>query len=163
MTLKRKKQKTDHRRKILVVIDGTPECRRAVAFAARHAQNTNATLVLLSVIDNSEFQHFLGVGDIMRAESTERASTILEQIADEVQATRALETEMIVREGKKIDEICELIDKDKKIALIVLAAGASAEGPGPLVQSIAHRGEAFPIPVTIIPSGLADEDIETFA
>ncbi|WP_332060719.1 universal stress protein [Bartonella sp. CB74] len=163
MVSQHKSPKKDHKRKILVIIDETPECRRAVAFAAQHAQNTQRTLVLLSVIDSSEFQHFLGVNDVMRTELTQNAYTVLKQIADDVHTSHALDAEMIVREGKKVDEILKLIDQDKEIALIVLAASEHTEGPGPLVQLIAYRGAAFSIPVTVIPSNLADEDIESVA
>ncbi|WP_336277056.1 universal stress protein [Bartonella sp. CB178] len=159
----RKKTKTDNKKKVLVIVDETPECRRAIAFAAQHAKNTNKTLILLSVIDSSEFHHFLGVNDVMRTELTKNAREILEQISDNVRAVHPIETEKIVREGKKIDEILKLIDQDKKIALIVLAASERTEGPGPLVQLIAQRGSAFSIPVTVIPSNLADEDIEFVA
>ncbi|MDD9330375.1 MAG: universal stress protein, partial [Bartonella sp.] len=69
MLSKRKSQEINHKRKILVIIDETPECRRAVIFAAQHAKNTNSTLILLSIIDNSRFQHFLGVDKVMRMES----------------------------------------------------------------------------------------------
>ncbi|WP_455476345.1 universal stress protein [Bartonella sp. B17] len=163
MVSKKKNAKTNLKRKILVIIDETPECRRAVAFAAQHAKNTNRTLVFLSVIDSSEFQHFLGVNDIMRTELTQNAYKVLEQVAHEIQTPKALEIEMIVREGKKIDEIFKLIDQDKKISLIVLAASGHTEGPGPLVQLIGYRGSAFSIPVTVIPNNLADEDIESVA
>ncbi|WP_336294853.1 universal stress protein [Bartonella sp. CB169] len=163
MHSKQQNLKRDHKKKILVIIDETPECRRAVAFAAQHAKNTNGTLLLLCVVDSGEFQHFLGVGNVMRMESTQSAHKVLGEIADDVRTTHALETEIIVREGKKIDEISKLINEDKKIGLIVLAASGQAEGPGPLIQLIGNRGTAFSIPVTVIPSNLTDEDIESIA
>ncbi|WP_208436254.1 universal stress protein [Bartonella phoceensis] len=163
MVSKRKTPKTDYKRKILVIIDETPECRRAVAFAAQHAKNTNRTLVLLCVVDSIEFQHFLGVNDIMRTESTQTAHKVLRKIANEVRTTHALKTQIIIREGKTIDEISKLIDEDKEIALIVLAASEHADGPGPLIQLIGNRGAAFSIPVTVIPSNIADEDIKSIA
>ena len=45
----------------------------------------------------------------------------------------------------------------------MLAAGGSKEGPGPLVSSIAGKAAAFPIPVTVVPQSLSDEDIESLA
>ncbi|WP_455478032.1 universal stress protein [Bartonella sp. B10] len=163
MIFKKKYPKINKKRKILVIIDETPECQRAVAFAAQHAKNTNRTLMLLSVVDNSEFQHFLGVNDIMRTETTQNAYRILERIANNIHTMQSFEVEIVVREGKKIDEIFKLIDEDKGITLIVLAASGHTEGPGPLVKLIANRGTAFSIPVTVIPSNLADEDIESIA
>ncbi|WP_212112806.1 universal stress protein [Bartonella queenslandensis] len=163
MISKPKNPKKEPKKKNLVIIDETPECRRAVAFAAQHAQNTNRTLVLLCVVDSAEFQHFLGVNDVMRTESTQSAHKILGDIASEVRTSHALETEIVVREGKKIDEISKLIDEDKRIALIVLAASGHTEGPGPLIQLIGNKGTAFSIPVIVIPSNLADEDIRSIA
>ncbi|PIT68884.1 universal stress protein [Bartonella tribocorum] len=163
MISKPKNPKKEPKKKNLVIIDETPECRRAVAFAAQHAQNTNRTLVLFCVVDSAEFQHFLGVNNVMRAESTQSAHKILGDIANEVCTSYALETEIVVREGKKIDEISKLIDEDKRIALIVLAASEHKEGPGPLIQLIGNKGTAFSIPVIVIPSNLADEDIQSIA
>lgn len=163
MDSKQEDPKRDCKKKILVIIDETPECRRAVSFAAHHARNTEKTLVLLYVVDTTDFQHFLGVNDVMRTESTENAHKMLEEIAEDIHTTHALEIEIMMREGKKIDEISKLIDEDKEIALIVLAASEHTEGPGPLIQLIGNRGTAFSIPVTVIPSNLADEDIESIA
>ncbi|WP_019220035.1 universal stress protein [Bartonella florencae] len=151
------------KKKILVIIDETQECRRAAAFAAYHAKKTNRKLILLCVVDNIEFQHFLGVNNVMRTESTQIAHKVLNEIAADVHTTHALETEIIMREGKTIDEIAKLIEEDKEIALIVLAASGHTEGPGPLIQLIGNRGTAFSIPVTVIPSNLADEDIESIS
>ncbi|WP_375653276.1 universal stress protein [Bartonella sp. AP19HLJMH] len=163
MISKPQNPKKKPKKKNLVIIDETPECRRAVAFAAQHAQNTSRTLVLLCVVDSAEFQHFLGVNNVMRTESKQSAHKILGDIASKVRTTHALETEIVVREGKKIDEISKLIDEDKRIALIVLAASEHTEGPGPLVQLIGNKGTAFSIPVIVIPSNLADEDIRSIA
>ncbi|WP_295895821.1 universal stress protein [uncultured Bartonella sp.] len=163
MLSKRLSRQYGHKRKFLAVIDETPECRRAVAYASRRAKNTNGTLILLYVIDSSEFQHFLGVGNIMRAEAEEQARQTLSDISADVRENLGIETEIIVCEGQKAAEISKLIENDQDIAVLVLAAGSGAEGPGPLVQSIAAKGSAFPIPVTIIPDGLSAEDIDSVA
>ncbi|WP_455479183.1 universal stress protein [Bartonella sp. B23] len=163
MVSKRKNPKTNRKKKILVIIDETPECRRAVAFAAQHAKNTKRTLILLCVVDSIEFQHFLGVNNVMRTESTQSAHKVLREIAHDVRTTHALKTKIIIREGEKVDEISKLIEEDKEIALIVLAASEHAEGPGPLIQLISNRDTGFSTPVTIIPSNIADDDIESIA
>ena len=75
-----------HRRKFLVVIDDTPECSRALLFAARRAEHTGGALVLLYVIVPGEFQHWVGVENIMRAEAMEEAEEALGTFADIVRA-----------------------------------------------------------------------------
>lgn len=159
MVSKRLSREAGHRRKFLAVIDETPECGRAVAYAARRAKNSNGAMVMLFVIDNSDFQQILGVGEIMRAEAEERARSTLEKFAAKVREEQGIEPELIIREGLINDELPCLIEEDQDIAILVLAAGSGKEGPGPLVQSIANRSQ-FQIPVTVIPSGLSDEDID---
>ncbi|PYE87472.1 universal stress protein [Phyllobacterium leguminum] len=163
MVSKRLSREAGHRRKFLAVIDETPECDRAVAYAARRARNTGGSLVLLFVIDSADFQHFLGVGDIMRAEAEERAQAALDKFAAKLREEQGLEPELVLREGQTSEEILKLIEEDQDIAILVLAAGAGSEGPGPLVQSIAGRGAIFPIPVTVVPHSLTDEDIDAVA
>ncbi|MCK4204156.1 universal stress protein [Brucella pituitosa] len=159
MVSKRLSREAGHRRKFLAVIDDTPECERAVAYAARRAKNTNGALVMLFVIDNSDFQQILGVGEIMRQEAEERARSTLEKFAATVRKEQGIEPELIIREGNTNDQLPSLIEEDQDIAILVLAAGSGKEGPGPLVQSLAGRA-LFQIPVTVVPAGLSNDDID---
>ena len=74
MVSKRLSREVGHRRKFLAIIDDTPECERAVAYASRRAKSTNGVLVLLYVIEPGDFQHWLGVEKIMREEATANAN-----------------------------------------------------------------------------------------
>lgn len=159
MVSKRLSREAGHRRKFLAVIDDTPECERAVAYASRRAKNTAGSLVMLYVVDNSEFQQILGVGEIMEQEARDRAIAILEKFAATVREQQGIEPELIIREGRTSEELTNLIEEDQDIAILVLAAGSGKEGPGPLVQSLASRSQ-FTIPVTVIPAGLPDDDID---
>ncbi|MGB3502019.1 MAG: universal stress protein [Mesorhizobium sp.] len=163
MVSKRLIREAGHRRKFLTIIDDTPECERAVAYAARRSKTTGGTLVLLFVIDAAEFQHFLGVEAIMREEATATAQTALNKFASMVRERQGIEPEMVIREGTPTGEIHKLIEDDQDIAILVLGAGGAKEGPGPLVASIAGKAAAFPIPVTIVPYSLTDEDIDSLA
>lgn len=163
MVSKRLSRETGHRRKFLVIVDETPECERALAYAARRAQTTNGTVLLLFVIDSADFQGLLGVGKIMRAEAIQRANMAIEKNVALVRERYSLEPETVIKEGPTKDEIYRLIEEDQDIAILVLAAGGAKDGPGPLVQAVAGRGAAFPIPVTVIPHTLTDEDIDAVA
>ena len=123
MVSKRLSRQAGHRRKFLAIIDDTPECERALAYASKRAQSTGGVVVLLYVI----------------------------------------EPELVIREGKPAEEIHKLIEEDQDIAILVLAAGMGKEGPGPLVTAVAGKGTGFAIPVTVVPQGLSDEDIENLA
>ena len=161
MVSKRLSREAGHRRKFLAIIDDTPECERAVAYASKRALNTNGVVVLLYVIDPSDFQQWLGVERIMREEATTTAKAALDVAATKIRTTLGIEPELVVREGKATEEIHKLIEYDQDIAILVLAAGGAKEGPGPLVASIAGKAAAFPIPVTVVPMSLSDEDIDS--
>ncbi|TRL42162.1 universal stress protein [Rhizobium straminoryzae] len=149
-----------HRRKFMAVIDGTPECEKAVHYAGRRAQNSNGGLVLLFVIPEGDFQQWLGVEQIMRAEAREEAEAVMAKAAQKVRETIGIDPEVVIREGTASDEINAAIEEDRDIAILVLAAGSTKEGPGPLVTSIAGRGSAFPIPVTVLPDTLTNDEID---
>ena len=153
-----------HKRKFLVVIDDTPECLIALSYAARRAQHTNGAVVLLYVIEPEAPQSFPGVEDIMRAEAREQAQTTLAKFAVRVRDLVNLDPEMVIREGKRPEEVRNLIESDEDIAILVLAAGETSEGPGPLVTAIAARGAGtFPIPITIVPGTLTEEHLDAIA
>ncbi len=149
-----------HRRKFLAVIDDTPECAKAVYYAGRRAKNSNGALVLLYVIEDSDFNQWIGVQEIMREEARDEAESVLAKAAQEVRERIGIEPELVIREGKATDEILGLIESDQDIAILVLAAGSGKEGPGPLVTSISMRGAVFPIPVTVLPDQLSYDEID---
>ena len=149
-----------HRRKFMAVIDNTPECARAVHYAGRRAKNTNGALVLVYVIPEGDFQQWRGVEEIMRAEAREEAEAIVSEAAARVLESIGVEAEIVIREGSAAEQINAVIEEDRDIAILVLAAGSTKEGPGPLVSSIGGRGAAFPIPVTVLPDTLTNEEID---
>lgn len=158
--VKRKSGEEGHRRKLLVVIDDTPECARAIRYAARRAEHTGGTLVLLYVIGQPDPQSWIGVEHIMRAEAMETAEAALGRHADMVRNWNQIEPELVIREGNRSEEIVELIERDEDIALLVLAAASDKEGPGPLVTALAGKAAGtFPVAITIVPGTLDDEAI----
>jgi len=151
----------EYKRKFLVVIDDTEECERAITFAANRVRRTGGTVLLLSVIDSADFQQFIGVEDVMRAEAREEAERNLDRRVARIKKIGSIRTETAIREGVLIEEIGRLILADPAIAVLVLAASPSKEGPGPLVTAFASRtGSAgLPVLVTIVPGSMTDEQI----
>ena len=154
------KNQQEYARKFLVVVDGTEECDRAVTFAAYRVRRTGGIVKLMAIIEPDQFQHWLGVEKVMRAEALLEAEELLKVRTERIKSIGDINVEIVVREGRKADEVEKQIEEDKSIAILVLASGTSAEGPGPLVSAFATRSSnALPLPVTIIPGGLSDEQI----
>jgi len=163
MVSKRLSREAGHKRKFLAIVDNTPECERAISYAARRAHSTNGSVVLLFTVEPGDFQHWLGVEQIMRDEQLAAARAALDAQATRIRTTIGIEPELVLREGKMVEQIGALIEEDQDIAILVLGAGNSKEGPGPLVSSIAGKAATFPIPVTVVPNSLSDEEIESLA
>ncbi|MBX9823460.1 MAG: universal stress protein [Xanthobacteraceae bacterium] len=160
-TRRRQSYEAGHKPKWLVVIDDTPECDRAVYFAARRAARVGAGLLMLRVIETHDRnQQWLGVADIMRAEAHEEANAALNKYSTRANGVAGVTAERAIREGNTADEILKLIEEDEDIAILVLAAGTSKEGPGPLVASFASSAGDYPIPVAIVPGHLTDDEID---
>ena len=153
-----------HRRKFLAIVDETPECKVALRYAARRAQHTTGIVTLLYVVTPADFQQWAGVERVMREEAHQEAERQLHDAAKVVQDILGAMPELIIREGRPGDEIRALLKDDRAISILVLAAGTSKEGPGPLVSVIAGpAANAYPIPVTVVPGSLTDEQIDALA
>lgn len=148
-------------RKFLVIVDDTPECQLALVYAGRRAAKVNATVVALCIAGTTEFQHWLGVENLMREEAEEEAQEMLDRALAKVADRMPSEPQRKVVIGNRIDGIRQAIAEDPAIVVLVLAAASGTEGPGPLVSAIAGgQSGGYPIPITIVPGGLTDEELE---
>jgi nucleotide-binding universal stress UspA family protein len=164
MFRKRRSYEAGHKAKFLVVIDDAPECDRAVYFASRRAARVAVTVVMLRVIETHDHgQQWLGVADIMRAEAHEEANAMLAKFAARSNGIAGITPECVIREGNLGEQILKLIEEDEDIAVLVLAAAADTEGPGPLVTNLGNTAGSFPIPVAIVPGHLGDEDLDAMS
>ncbi len=164
MTRPRKSQEKGHRRKFLVVIDDTPECARALHYAARRAEHTQGGLTLLYVIGRGDFPNWLGVENIRRAEAMDEAETTLGRFADMARRWSTVEPQLVIREGNRAEEIVRFIDDDEDVAVLVLAIGTGADGPGPLVSALVVKSSGtLAVPITLVPGTLDDAAIAAIA
>jgi len=164
MPRRRRSYEAGHKPKLLVVLDDTEECDRAVYFASRRAARIGGNVVMLWVLEtHDQSQQWLGVADIMRAEAREQAEAELDKYAARARHIAGIVPERAVREGDKAEEILRLVDEDEDIFILVLAAGSGSEGPGPLVATIGRTAGDYPIPVAIVPAHLSDEEIEALS
>ncbi len=161
---RRRSYEEGHRPKYLIVIDGSEECGRAIYFAAKRCARISAGLVMLAVTDVEGFDQWLGVGDVMKQEANDAAEKTLDDAAAKCRTISGIEAERVVRNGSKADVIKALINEDRDIIFLVLAAATGSDGPGPLVSMLAGKAAGtFPVPVVIVPGDLADEEIDALA
>jgi len=148
-------------RVFLVVVDETEEMRVALRFAALRARSTGGKVAMLYVVEPSEFQHWMSVGDLMREEARTEAEQVLQRLAAEVSDLAGSLPVLHVREGDRRDELLALLDEEPNISILVLGASTGKRGPGPLVSALTSKflGRLH-IPVTIVPDSMTVDEID---
>jgi nucleotide-binding universal stress UspA family protein len=151
-------------RVFLVVVDESEELKLAVRYAARRAQHTGGRVALLYVIEPSDLQQWMAVESLMREERREEAEALLQKLSAEVAELAGSMPVIFIREGRRRDELLALIDEEPSISILVLAASAGTEGPGPLITALTGKFVTrMRIPVTIVPGTLTDAQIDALA
>lgn len=147
-------------RKFLIILDDSPEMLNAMRYAAIRASKTGGGVEMLAVISPEEFQHFMGVADVMRAEAREKVEAHFQLFKDRMEKREGITPTLAIREGDRVDAILEHIKSDAEIGVLVLGAGTEKSGPGPVVQALTgRRMSELRVPVTIVPGSMTKEDI----
>ncbi|WP_460272494.1 universal stress protein [Celeribacter sp. ULVN23_4] len=147
-------------RKFLVILDDSRECLNAMRFAAMRAAKTGAGVTILSIIPPEEFNHWIGVADLMREETRERIVAHYEVFAKWMRDRQNVDPELVIREGEAVHEILAQIKEDPSIGVLVLGAGTEKHGPGPLVTAMSKQAGFLPIPMTLVPGEMSKERLE---
>ena len=147
--------------KFLVCVDTTDECKVALKFACMRAKNSGGSVLLLYVIEPKELQHFAGIEKIMIKEAKEEAKNVLAELAESAMKDFNLKVQTITSNGKKYNQIVDLINKDKSISILVLGEAPDGMGSNDLINKFtAGLTRSINIPLTIVPGNLSIEDLE---
>jgi len=147
-------------RKFLVVLDDSRECLNAIRYAALRASHTGGGVQILSIVPPEEYQHWIGVADVMRAEARERIVAHFEVFAKWMRDRQGVDPELVIREGEPVAEILAQVREDPSIGVLVLGAGSDKAGPGPLVTQLSKSSGNLPIPITIVPGEITKERLD---
>jgi len=150
-------------RKFLVILDDSRECLNAMRFAAMRASKTGGGVEVLAIIPPDEFNHWIGVADVMRAESRERIEVHFEVFAKWMRDKQNIDPELVIREGVPQHEIFAQIEEDPEIGVLVLGAAVDKKGPGPLITALTKASGNLPIPMTIVPGDMSKERLEAIS
>jgi nucleotide-binding universal stress UspA family protein len=148
----------------LVVVDESPEMRTALRYACRRAKRTGGRVALLYVMDPPESQQWGGVADLMRQEARQQAEQVVGAHAETAATLTGQPPAIHIREGTSREELLKLIAEDRSISVLVLGSSSTNEGPGPLVSAfIGKAGGLLRIPLTIVPGGLSEAEVDAIA
>lgn len=148
-------------RTFLCLVDSSEEFGPTLRFACNRANTTDGRIALLYVIEPAEFQHWIGVGELMQHESREQAEEMCRVVSDLVMERTGNMPVIYIREGNAPEIVLDLIREDAGISVLVLGSATGGDGPGPIVSHIVNKmAGKFSLPITIVPGCLGNDEID---
>ena len=148
-------------RVFLVVIDDSDELHQALYYACRRAVRLDGHIALMYCIPPAEFQHWAGVGELMREEARTEAEDLLRVNSEYVHDITGKTPAVYLREGDPKVELINLINEASEITMLILGASTEGENSGPLINYMTTKGATMcRVPITIVPGNLSDDDID---
>ena len=152
----------DNEKFILVIADGSKEMDVALKYACARSKKTNRKIMIATFIEPLDVLTTQGVTEIMQNEAREEAEKKLKYASSVVKESTGILPVLHVREGEIIQELKSLIDEEKNINVLVVAAkvGEKEKNPGPIINSLISKELSnFRIPIMIVPGNFSSEHI----
>ena len=147
-------------RYILVIADGSKEMEVALQYACARSKKTNRKIIIATFIEPLDVLTTQGVTEIMKNEAREEAELKLQQASLIVKESTGIMPVLHIREGEVIPELIQLIEEEKDINVLVLAANVDDKGPGPIINAlISKEYSRLRIPVMIVPGNFSNDHI----
>ena len=149
-------------RYILVIADNSEEMNIALEYACARSKKTGRKIIIATFIEPLDVLTTKGVTEIMKEEAREEAENILKKAASFVKDKTGELPALSIREGETISELKKLIDEEKNINVLVLAASADLnnKNPGPIITSlVSNEITNLRVPIMIVPGNLSIEYI----
>jgi len=152
----------DNEKFILVIADGSKEMDVALKYACSRSKKTNRKIMIVTFIEPLDVLTTQGVTEIMQNEAREEAEKKLKYASSVVKESTGILPVLHVREGEIIQELKSLIDEEKNINVLVVAAKVDEKekNPGPIINSLVSKELSnFRIPIMIVPGNFSSEHI----
>ena len=128
-------------RYILVIADGSKEMEVALQYACSRSKKTNRKIIIATFIEPIDVLTTQGVTEIMKNEAREEAEKKLQNAAFIVKESTGIMPVLQIREGEIMKELKTLIDEEKDINVLVIAANVDEKdnNPGPIITSLVSK------------------------
>ena len=152
----------DNEKFILVIADGSKEMDVALKYACSRSKKTNRKIMIVTFIEPLDVLTTQGVTEIMQNEAREEAEKKLKYASSVVKESTGILPVLHIREGEIIQELKSLIDEEKNINVLVVAAKVDEKdkNPGPIINSLVSKELSnFRIPIMIVPGNFSSKHI----
>ena len=147
---------------ILVIADGSKEMEVALQYACARSKKTNRKIIIAAFIEPLDVLTTQGVTKIMQNEAREEAEKNLQYAASIVNESTGFMPVLQIREGEIMKELKNLIDEEKNINVLVIAANVDEKdnSPGPIINALVSKELSnFRVPVMIVPGNFSKDHI----
>ena len=131
----------DNEKFILVIADGSKEMDVALKYACARSKKTNRKIMIATFIEPLDVLTTQGVTEIMQNEAREEAEKKLQYASSVVKESTGILPVLHIREGEIIQELKSLIDEEKNINVLVVAAKVGEKEKDKNLVSIIRRHE----------------------
>ena len=149
-------------RYILVIADESEEMEIALEYACARSKKTSRKIIIATFIEPLDVLTTQGVTEIMKNEARNEAEKLLQKAASYVKNQTGEIPALALREGETIKELKKLIEEEKNINVLVLAANSNSKNKDSntiinllLSQEITNMR----IPVMIVPGNFSKDHI----
>tara|TARA_B100000029_G_scaffold422952_1_gene429921 strand:- start:8 stop:481 length:474 start_codon:yes stop_codon:yes gene_type:complete len=149
-------------RYILVIADGSKEMEIALQYACARSKKTNRKIIIATFIEPLDVLTTQGVTEIMKNEAREEGKKKLKYASSIVKDTTGITPLLRMREGEIMNELKALLEEEKNINVLVLAANVddNEKNPGPIINSLLTKELSnFRIPIMIVPGNFTKDHI----
>ena len=149
-------------RYILVIADDSPEMEIALEYACARSKKTSRKIIIATFIEPLDVLTTQGVTEIMKNEARDTAETLLQKAASQVKDKTGEMPALALREGEMIIELKRLIEEEKNINVLVLAANSEPKNKdsNPIINSLLSQEITnMRIPIMIVPGNFSKDHI----
>ena len=147
-------------RYILVVADNSSEMQIALEYACARSKKTGRKIIIATFVEPIDVLTTQGVSEIMKNEARDEAESRLKEAASFVKNITGELPALSLREGETISELKKLINEEKNINVLVLAAKSDEKDPGPIINSlVSNEITNLRVPIMIVPGNFSEEHI----
>ena len=149
-------------RYILVIADDSNEMEIALEYACARSKKTSRKIIIATFIEPLDVLTTQGVTEIMKNEARETAELLLQKAASHVKDKTGEMPALAIREGETITELKKLIEEEKNINVLVLAANSDTKNKdsNTIINSLLSQEITnMRIPIMIVPGNFSKDHI----
>ena len=149
-------------RYILVIADNSSEMKIALEYACARSKKTGRKIIIATFVEPIDVLTTQGVSEIMKNEAREEAESRLKEAASFVKNITGELPALSLREGETISELKKLIEEEKNINVLVLAAKSNPKDKdsNSIINSLVSQEIAnMRVPVMIVPGNFSKDHI----